>query len=369
MTASLAAAPLNDLLLRALRSEQVERPPVWMMRQAGRYLPEYRAVRAKSDFLSMCRTPELAVEVTLQPLHLVGVDAAIIFSDILVVPEAMGMHLTLDEGVGPQFPTPLRTATDIARLRPVNPQESLGYVLDAIRLARHEIGNRVPLIGFAGAPWTLAAYMIEGKGTKQFSVAKRILFEHPAVAHVLLDLLATAVADFLVAQVEAGAQALQLFESWGSALGPREFRTFCLPYLARIATRVRETGVPLIVFAPGAGWALGEIAEATNADAVGVDWHTTPETARQLCRARPIALQGNLDPCALYASPSEIRRRTREMIAAFGPVGHVANLGHGILPDVAPAHARAFVDAVKEWRWTEEALATAERHAPLASVG
>ncbi len=368
MSSASPLSPLNDLLLRALRSEPVERPPVWMMRQAGRYLPEYRAVRAKSDFLTMCRTPELAVEVTLQPLDLVGVDAAIIFSDILVIPEAMGMVLTLDEGVGPQFPSPIRSAADMARLHAVDPHDGLGYVLAALRLARREIGNKVPLIGFAGAPWTLAAYMVEGKGTKQFAVAKRMLYEQPALAHTLLDKLATAVGDYMVAQAEAGAQALQLFESWASALGPAEFREFCIPYLARIARQVKHTGVPLIVFAPGAGWALGEIAEATGAEAIGVDWHTSPQHARQQCAPFGVSLQGNLDPCALYGSPSEIRRRTHEMIAAFGPVGHVANLGHGILPDVPPAHARAFVDAVKEWRWTEEAIARATGHAQLAGV-
>jgi uroporphyrinogen decarboxylase len=357
--------PANDLLLRALRRETVERPPVWMMRQAGRYLPEYRAVRAKSDFLTMCRTPELAVEVTLQPLELVGVDAAIIFSDILVVPEAMGMHLTLDEGIGPQFPSPIRTLADLSRLRPVDPDESLGYMLSALRLARREINGRVPLIGFAGSPWTLAAYMIEGKGTKQFAVAKRMLFENPTLAHALLDQLAIAVGDFLVAQIHAGAQVVQLFESWAGALGPEEFRTFALPYMAKAAARVRGLGVPLIAFAPGASWALREIAEATQADAVGVDWHTSPAAARAQCDGLAIAMQGNLDPCALYGSPQEIRRRTREMIAAFGPTGHVANLGHGILPDVPPAHARAFVDAVKEWHWTDDAIA--EFHAQSAA--
>jgi uroporphyrinogen decarboxylase len=353
------ATPRNDLLLRALRREPVERPPVWMMRQAGRYLPEYRAVRANSDFLTMCRTPALAVEVTLQPLDLVGVDAAIIFSDILVVPEAMGMHLTLDEGVGPQFPSPIRGMADLGRLRPVEPRDQLAYMLDAVRLARREIGGRVPLIGFAGAPWTLAAYMVEGKGTKQFAVAKRMLFEQPALAHALLDRLATAVGDFLVAQVEAGAQVVQLFESWAGSLGPEEFRTFALPYLVRAARRAQEAGVPVIVFAPGAGWALGEIARATGADAVGVDWHTAPQDARAQLQGLPVAMQGNLDPCALYAPPAEIRRRAHAMIEAFGPIGHVANLGHGILPDVPPAHARAFVDAVKEWRWTDEAIARA----------
>jgi uroporphyrinogen decarboxylase len=352
--------PANDLLLRALRGERVERPPVWMMRQAGRYLPEYRAVRAKSDFLTMCRTPELAVEVTLQPLDLVGVDAAIIFSDILVIPEAMGMHLTLDEGIGPQFTSPLRRMADLDRLHTVDPEDGLAYMLNAVRLARREINGRVPLIGFAGAPWTLAAYMVEGKGTKQFALAKRMLFEQPEMAHALLDKLATAVGDFLVAQVHAGAQVVQLFESWAGSLAPDEFRTFALPYLAKAAARVKSTGVPLIAFAPGGGWALREIAEATGADAVGVDWHTTPAMARAAVHGMDVALQGNLDPCALYAPPAEIRRRTHAMISAFGPTGHVANLGHGILPDVSPSHARAFVDAVKEWRWTDDAIAASQ---------
>ena len=349
--------PANDLLLRALRREPVERPPVWMMRQAGRYLPEYRAVRAGSDFLTMCRTPELAVEVTLQPIDLVGVDAAIIFSDILVVPEAMGMALTLDEGVGPQFPSPIRSAADLARLHAVDPAEHLGYVLDALRLCSRELAGRVPLIGFAGAPWTLAAYMVEGRGTKQFAVAKRMLYEQPALAHALLERLAEAVGEYLVAQVEAGAQVVQLFESWAGALGPELFRTFALPYLARAAQRARQAGVPVIVFAPGAGWALGEIAAATQADAIGVDWHTDAAAARRQLAPFGVAMQGNLDPCALYGPPAEIRRRTHAMIRAFGPVGHVANLGHGILPDVPPAHARAFVDAVKEWQWPEAVLA------------
>jgi uroporphyrinogen decarboxylase len=290
----------------------------------------------------------------------VGVDAAIIFSDILVVPEAMGMALTLDEGVGPQFPSPIRTPADLARLRAVDPDESLAYMLDAVRLARRELNGRVPLIGFAGAPWTLAAYMIEGKGTKQFALAKRMLFEQPALAHALLDQLATAVGDFLVAQVAAGAQVLQIFESWAGALAPAEYLTFALPYMAKVAARVRPTGVPLIAFCPGAGWALREIAEATGADAVGVDWHTSPVLARAQVDQLDVAMQGNLDPCALYAPPAEIRQRTHAMISAFGPVGHVANLGHGILPDVPPDHARAFVDAVKEWRWTDEAIATSQ---------
>ncbi len=349
--ATRAPSPVtNDLLLRACRRAPVERPPVWMMRQAGRYLPEYRKVRERADFLTMCRTPELAVEVTLQPVDILHVDAAIIFSDILVIPEAMGMELTVDEGVGPRFPAPLRTAADVARLRPVEPAEGLGYVLDALRLARRELAGRVPLIGFAGAPWTLASYMVEGGGTKSFTVAKKLLAQEPALAHALLERVAAAVGEYLVAQVEAGAQVVQLFESWAGALGPDDFRTFALPYLARAARRAASAGAPVIVFAPGAGWALEEIADATGADVIGVDWQTDAATARRRLAGRPVALQGNFEPTWLYAPPAEIERRARTMLAAFGGTGHVANLGHGILPDVPVAHARAFVDTVRAWR-------------------
>lgn len=342
------AVPLvNDLFLRALRCEPVERTPVWMMRQAGRYLPEYRAVRKGSDFLTMCRTPSLAAEVTLQPIDLIGVDAAIIFSDILVVPEAMGCHLTLDEGVGPQFPTPIRSGSAVQALRDIDPVTDLGYVLDALRLVKRELNGRVPLIGFAGAPWTLASYMVEGKGTKQFAIAKRMLFEQPAVAHALLDKLANAVGQYCRAQVEAGAQAIQLFDSWAGALGPAEFREFALPYLARAARVARSAGAPVIVFAPGASWALDEIADATQAEAIGVDWHISPAAAKAKLGNRAVAVQGNLDPCTLYAPIAEIEKRTHAMLDAFGPIGHIANLGHGILPDVSPAHAKAFVQAVQ----------------------
>jgi uroporphyrinogen decarboxylase len=341
---------VNDLLLRACRREPVERPPVWMMRQAGRYLPEYRKVRERADFLTMCGTPELAVEVTLQPVDIIGVDAAIIFSDILVVPQAMGMALTVDEGVGPRFGSPIRTAQDLKRLRPVVPEEGLGYMLDAVRLARHELEGRVPLIGFAGAPWTLASYMIEGGGTKTFAVAKRMLAEHPTLAHELLDRLAHAVGQFLVAQVRAGAQVVQLFDSWAGALAPADFRAFALPYLARAARTAKSAGVPVIVFAPGAGWALEELAEATGADVIGVDWQVEARDARERLAAHGVAVQGNLDPTWLYAPPAEIERRTRGMLADFGGRGHIANLGHGILPDVPVAHAKTFVDTVKQWR-------------------
>ena len=341
---------MNDLFLRACRREPVERPPVWMMRQAGRYLPEYRAVRERADFLTMVATPELAVEVTLQPVDRLGVDAAIIFSDILVVPQAMGMALSVDEGVGPRFHHPLRAGGDFDRLRDPSPAEDLRHVLDALRLARRTLDGRVPLIGFAGAPWTLMSYMVEGQGTKSFTQAKRLLVQEPKRAHALLERLARAVGRFLVAQVEAGAQAVQLFDSWASALGPRDFREFALPYLAETVRMARATGVPVIAFAPGAGWALEEIATKTGADVIGVDWQTDAAEARRRLAGWPVALQGNLDPCWLYAPPAVIRERTHEMLAAFGGRGHVANLGHGINPDVPVEHARAFIDAVKEWR-------------------
>ncbi len=341
---------MSDLFLRACRREPVERPPVWMMRQAGRYLPEYRAVRARADFLTMVGTPELAVEVTLQPVDILGVDAAIIFSDILVVPQAMGMTLTVEEGTGPRFHDPVRSPRAVDQLRDVEPGQDLRHVLDALRLVRSSLGGRVPLIGFAGAPWTLMSYMVEGSGTRTFSNAKRFLMEQPRSAHALLQRLATIVGQFLAAQVAAGAQAVQLFDSWAAALGPRDFREFALPYLAESVRLAKRAGVPVIAFAPGAGWALEEIAEVTGADVIGVDWQTDSAAARRRLAGRPVALQGNLDPTWLYADPSVIRERTHAMLDAFGGVGHVANLGHGILPDVAVEHAKAFVDAVKDWR-------------------
>lgn len=345
-----ADVPAHDLFLRACRGERVERPPVWMMRQAGRYLPEYRAVRAKADFLTMCRTPELATEVTLQPIDLVGTDAAIIFSDILVIPEAMGLHLVMEESVGPQFPQPVRTRAAVDALRTPDPTVELRYVLDAMAMTRRALAGRVPLIGFAGAPWTLAAYMIEGRGTKQFAVAKQLLFREPALAHHLLGRLADAVGEYLVAQVKAGAQALQLFESWAGALAPTEFRQFALPYLSRAAAVARTAGVPLIVFAPGAGWALELLAEHTGADVIGVDWHLEASEARRRLAPLGVSMQGNLDPCALYAPPDVVRARTREMLEGFGGQRHIANLGHGILPDTPVESALAFVETVKGWR-------------------
>jgi uroporphyrinogen decarboxylase len=320
------------------------------MRQAGRYLPEYRRVRERADFLTMIGTPELAAQVTLQPVDILGVDAAIIFSDILVVPQAMGMRLSVEEGTGPRFHEPLRAPAQFARLRNVIPEEELSYVLEAIRLARRELEGRVPLIGFAGAPWTLACYMIEGGASRTFTQAKRFLAEEPERAHALLGRLAKTVGAFLRAQVAAGAQVIQLFDSWASALGPEDFRTFALPYLAEAVHIAKAAGAPVIAFAPGAGWALEEIARVTGADVLGVDWQTEAAAANRRAAPFPVALQGNLDPCWLYAPPPVIRERTLAMLRAFGGRGHIANLGHGILPDVPVAHARTFVETVKEWR-------------------
>jgi uroporphyrinogen decarboxylase len=298
----------------------------------------------------MVRTPELAAELTLQPVELLGVDAAIIFSDILVIPQAMGMRLSVEDGVGPRFHNPLRTPADFRRLRDITPDDALDYMLEALRLARGELAGKVPLIGFAGAPWTLMSYMVEGAGSKSFSQAKRLLLEDPSRAHSLLSRLARAVGSFLVAQVGAGAQAVQLFDSWSGALGPADFREFALPYLSEAARMARTTGVPVIVFCPGSGWALEEIATATGADVIGVDWQTDAAEARRRLPASEVALQGNLDPCWLYGSPAQIQERTHQMLDAFGGRGHIANLGHGILPDVPVAHARAFVDAVRRWQ-------------------
>ncbi len=356
MEAPFAAPPASPtpaaepLLLRALRREAVPRPPVWLMRQAGRYLPEYRAVRARADFLTMVRTPELAVEVTLQPVRRYGVDAAIIFSDILVVPHAMGMRLTVDEGVGPQLHDPIRTMADVERLRPVVPEADLWYHLEALRETRRALAPGTALIGFAGAPWTLAAYMLEGVGSKQFAVAKRMLTERPDVAHALLARLADAVGDFLVAQVRAGAQAVQLFDSWAGHLGPDDFVRFALPYLARATRRAAAAGAPVIVFAPGAWMHAEAIAAATSATALGADWHVRPEEARRLADRMRVAVQGNLDPCHLFGDAATVRRRTRAMLGGLRGAGHVANLGHGVLPETPVENVGAFVETVQQWR-------------------
>jgi uroporphyrinogen decarboxylase len=342
----------NDRLLRALLRQPVDRTPVWMMRQAGRYLPEYRAVREKAgDFLTMCKTPELACEVTLQPLRRFPLDAAILFSDILTIPDAMGLGLHFVEGEGPKFRTPVRTAADIGRLGTPDPESELRYVMDAVRLIRRELGGAAPLIGFAGSPWTLATYMVEGGGGHDFAIIKKMMYDAPEQLHALLGKLAMAVRNYLNAQVRAGVQAIQIFDTWGGVLSPDAYALFSLTYIREVVEGlVREHDgrrVPVIVFTKGGGQWL-EAMVGTGCDALGLDWTTDLDDARLRVGNR-VALQGNLDPCVLYASPARIREQVAALLADFGPHdGHVFNLGHGILPDVNPEHAGAMIAAVQE---------------------
>lgn len=340
--------PSDHLFIRACFREPTPRRPVWMMRQAGRYLPEYRATRSQAgDFLSLCKNPELACEVTLQPIDIMGVDAAILFSDILVIPEAMGMELKFVEGEGPKFPGPLRTAADIAKLANPDPEVELAYVMDALRLIRKELNNRVPLIGFTGAPWTLATYMVEGGGSKNFSIIKKMMYSDPQALHNLLERVTDAIILYLKAQAAAGAQALQIFDTWGGALSHDDFEEFSLRYIRRIVAEMDRTSpegekIPVIVFVKGGGQWLEKIAD-TGCDVMGLDWTTDAALARKLVGDR-VALQGNLDPCTLYAPPAVIEARTKKMLAAFGDApGHIANLGHGILPDIPVEHAKVFI--------------------------
>jgi uroporphyrinogen decarboxylase len=337
---------MNDLFLRACKREQVERTPVWMMRQAGRYLPEYRAVRAKTDFLTMCKTPELASEVTVQPVDIIGVDAAIIFSDILVIPEAMGMKLEMLEAKGPQFPNPIRTREDIDALRIPNPETSLRFVMQALEMTKRLLHQRVPLIGFSGSPFTLAAYMIEGSGSKEWKHTKQMLLNQPAMFKALLTKLEESVRLYLEAQLAAGADAVQIFDTWGGVLTPDHYKMFSLDFIHNIVSKLHRNGQPVIVFSKGANQSLNDIADI-GADVVGLDWTVDMHNARELIGER-VALQGNLDPAVLYASPDVIRHEVRAILRKFGKgSGHVFNLGHGIAPDVPVDHAKVMVEAVK----------------------
>lgn len=338
---------MNDLFLRACKRQPVTRTPVWMMRQAGRYLPEYRAVRAKSDFLTMVKTPELAAEVTVQPVDIVGVDAAIIFSDILVIPEAMGLTLEMEEAKGPRLRPPVRNRGDVEALTIADPEKSLRYVLGAIEETRRVLRDRVPLIGFAGSPWTLAAYMIEGAGSSDLKHAKAMMLNDPTGFRLLLKKLSESVRLFLEAQLAAGAQAVQIFDTLGGTLTQDLYRRFSLEPMSEILARMDRSGAPVIVFSKGAHHSLREIAQI-GADVVGLDWTIDIANARQSI-GDLVALQGNLDPSALYATPDAIRREVRSILSKYGRgSGHVFNLGHGILPDVPVAHARAMIDAVHE---------------------
>jgi len=343
----------NDRLLRALLRQPVDVTPVWIMRQAGRYLPEYRATRERAgDFLTLCKTPELACEVTLQPLARFDLDAAILFSDILTIPDAMGLGLYFTEGEGPAFQYPLRNQTDIDKLPIPDPSDKLRYVMDAVSLIRRELAGKVPLLGFSGSPWTLATYMVEGGATKNFRCVKGMMFDQPLLMHQLLDKLAQSVTIYLNAQIAAGAQAVMLFDTWGGILTTRDYLEFSLRYMQQIIaglTREHEgRRVPCIIFTKdGSEW-LSEMAN-TGCDALGLDWKLPLNVARQRVGEK-VALQGNLDPCLLYASPDRIRTEVADILASFGHgSGHVFNLGHGIHPQIDQEHVAVLVNAVHDF--------------------
>lgn len=340
----------NDLILRAAKGEEVEKVPVWIMRQAGRYLPEFQEVRKEHDFFTVCRTPELACKVTLQPLERFELDAAIIFSDILVIPQAMGLEVEMIPGKGPSFPQRLETPDDLKRLcLPVDVNKELNYVFQAISLTRHRLLGKVPLIGFCGAPWTLMSYMIEGGGSPTLSKAKAWLYRHPKESHQLLKSITEVSIDYLEGQILAGAQLVQVFESHAGILGPVQFESFCIPYLETIAKtlkeRLKEKAVPMIIFAKGAHYGLERLSKI-GYDVVGIDWTIDPVKARQAVAGNGVTLQGNLDPCQLYANEEDIEAATKAMIDKFGRQRLIANLGHGIYPDMDPNHLKIFIDCV-----------------------
>ncbi|MTB46607.1 uroporphyrinogen decarboxylase [Providencia sp. wls1950] len=340
----------NDRYLRALLRQPVDVTPVWMMRQAGRYLPEYKATRAEAgDFIALCKNTELACEVTLQPLRRFPLDAAILFSDILTIPDAMGLGLYFETGEGPRFERPVASAADVKNIPIPDPEMELGYVMDAVRAIRKALNGDVPLIGFSGSPWTLATYMVEGGSSKAFTKIKKMMYEDPNTLHLLLDKLADSVILYLNAQVRAGAQSLMIFDTWGGVLTKRDYLEFSLRYMHKIVDGlIRENDgrrVPVTLFTKGGGQWLEEMA-ATGCDALGLDWTTEIADARRRVGDK-VALQGNMDPSMLYASPARIEQEVQHILAGFGQgEGHVFNLGHGIHQDVAPEHAGAFVDAV-----------------------
>lgn len=339
----------NDLFLRAARGEKTERPPVWLMRQAGRILPQYRALRAKlSGFKELVSTPELAAEVTIQPVDELGVDAAIIFSDILVIPEALGLDYNMVEKVGPRFPETIKSAADVDKLRPASAVAGeLGYVYDALTATKKGLNDRVPLIGFAGAPWTIFAYMIEGGGSKTFSKARRLLYQDPALSHRLLERIALGTVAYLKEKVKHGADLIQVFDSWAGVLPPTIYQEFSLRYMQLIADELRPL-VPVTLFAKDARHAIPHLYQG-GTDVIGLDWVADPKEVRSLIGNEQV-LQGNLDPTLLYASPATVAERTKEMLTAFGP-HHIANLGHGVYPDTPLDGVRTFVDTIKAYRY------------------
>lgn len=336
----------NDLILRAARGEKTERTPVWLMRQAGRILPEYREIRNRlSGFIELAKTPELAAEVTIQPVDILNVDAAIIFSDILVVPEAMGLPYEMVEKRGPHFPEVIKSEADVQKLRIADPEEGLEYVLEAIRITKRALNGRVPLIGFAGAPFTIFCYMVEGSGSKTFSKARKMLYTRPDLAHQLLRKITDTTIAYLKAQVEAGANMLQIFDSWAGILPPQQYGEFSLSYIREICEAIRD--VPVTVFAKGAFFAREEMGQLP-CETIGLDWNMDIAESRRMIGTEK-TLQGNLDPCALFGGDEQVARATREMLDTFGPHRHIANLGHGVYPDIEPEKVKIFVETVKEY--------------------
>lgn len=337
----------NDLLLRALRGEELQRPPVWMMRQAGRYLPEFIALRDKYDFFTRCQTPELATEITLQPIRRFPLDAAILFSDILVIPQAMGMDFEMRPGTGPWLEKTIRTSQDVKNVIVPDVEETLGYVFEAIKLTKRELNNQIPLFGFAGSPWTILCYCVEGKGSKAFDTAKSFCFQHPAAAHELLQKITDTTISYLLKKVEYGCDVIQVFDSWGGMLSPKDYNEFSWPYIEQIVNAVSEKA-PVVVFAKGCWFAL-EMMSQSKASALGVDWTVLPQIARYLTK-KSITLQGNFDPARLLSTPETIQKMVKEMIDEFGTTKYIANLGHGILPNVPVENAQAFIEAVVNYK-------------------
>ncbi len=337
----------NDLLLRAAKGEKTERTPVWLMRQAGRILPEYRKVRdSVSGFIELAQTPELAAEVTIQPVDILGVDAAIIFSDILVIPEAMGLLYEMVEKRGPWFPNTVRTESELKKLRIADGENDLRYVIDAIKIVKKELNGRVPLIGFAGAPWTIFAYMVEGSGSKTFSKAREMLYTEPVFSHKLLQMITDSTINYLKAQIRAGADLVQIFDSWAGILGPKQYQEFSLRYISQICDAITE--VPMTVFAKGAFFAREEMG-LLNCETIGLDWNMGIAESRKLIGSTK-TLQGNLDPAALYGNADQVRKATIEMMEEFRGTRHIANLGHGVYPDIDPEMVKVFIQTVKEFK-------------------
>lgn len=337
----------NDLFLKALRGETVPRPPVWMMRQAGRYLPEFIEIREKYDFFTRCRTPELASEITVQPIRRFGMDAAILFSDILVIPQAMNIEVQMKPNFGPYLPNPIRSQKDVDTVIIPDVHESLGYVLDAIKMTKEKLEDEIPLIGFAGSPWTILCYCVQGQGSKSFDKAKEFCFTQPIAAHTLLQKITDTTIAYLKAKVAAGVDAVQIFDSWGGMLSPEDYEEYSWRYIQQIIDALKPQA-PVIVFGKGCWFALKTMS-ASGAAALGVDWTCSPQNARYLSGGN-ITLQGNFDPSRLFSPPDEIKKRVTQMIDAFGKDKYIVNLGHGILPTVPVENAKAFIDAVKSYQ-------------------